>query len=108
MDHEKNEMVNPFDTDTAGSLGLSLSSFSAVIKGFKHIHYPRGHVIFRAGDEGNVMYFINSGTVEIQTREGQLVHLLRHGDFFREGSLLGKDVNDFQQQNVYTKIVLRS
>lgn len=92
-DSEKNEMVHPFDTDTAGSLGLSLSSFASVIKGFKHKHYPRGHIIFRAGDEGDAMYFINSGKVEIQTRKGQLVHILRHGDFFGEGSLLEKENN---------------
>jgi CRP-like cAMP-binding protein len=34
------------------------------------------------------MYFINSGKVEIQTRKGQLVAILRSGDFFGEGSLL--------------------
>jgi serine/threonine protein kinase len=105
-DSEKNEMVNPFDTDTAGSLGLSLSSFSAVIKGFKHKHYPRGHIIFRAGDEGDAMYFINSGKVEIQTRKGQLVHLLRHGDFFGEGSLLEKDATRFSTAKCATPVDL--
>lgn len=103
---EKNEMVNPFDTDTAGSLGLSLSSFSAVIQGFKHKHYPRGHIIFRAGDEGDAMYFINSGKVEIQTRKGQLCHLLRHGDFFGEGSLLEKDSTRFSTAKCATPVDL--
>lgn len=43
------------------SSGLSLSSFSNVFTGLKHKHYPRGHIIFHAGDEGDAMYFINSG-----------------------------------------------
>lgn len=43
------------------SAGLSLSSFSNVFAGLKHKHYPRGHIIFHAGDEGDAMYFINSG-----------------------------------------------
>merc|ERR1719223_565109 len=34
------------------------------------------------------MYFINSGKVEIRTEKGHLVSILRHGDFFGEGSLL--------------------
>ncbi len=47
------------DSDIAS--GLSLSSFSNVFAGLKHKHYPRGHIIFHAGDEGDSMYFINSG-----------------------------------------------
>jgi len=76
------------DSSDTMSAGLSLSKFSTVFAGLKHKHYPRGHIIFHAGDEGDTMYFINSGKVEIQTRKGQLVHILRHGDFFGEGSLL--------------------
>jgi Serine/threonine protein kinase len=87
-DMEKNEMIVPFNEDAAGSLGLSLSSFSKIAAGLKHKHYPRGHIVFRAGDVGDAMYFINSGKVEIQTKKGQLIHILRHGDFFGEGSLL--------------------
>ncbi len=32
--------------------------------------------------------FINSGKIDILTREGHLVSILRHGNFFGEGSLL--------------------
>mmetsp|Transcript_3184 Transcript_3184/g.6953 ORF Transcript_3184/g.6953 Transcript_3184/m.6953 type:complete len:1032 (+) Transcript_3184:126-3221(+) len=72
----------------ATSNGLSLSDFSELFGRLKHKHFPRGHVIFRAGDPGGAMYFINSGKVEIQTRKGQLVAILRHHDFFGEGSML--------------------
>ena len=67
---------------------LSLSQFSKLFSGLQQRHFPRGHVIFQAGDQGNAMYFICSGKVEIQTRKGQLIALLRSGDFFGEGCLL--------------------
>jgi len=71
-----------------GADGLSLSDFSELFGRLKHKHFPRGHVIFRAGEAGGSMYFINSGKVEIQTRKGQLVARLQAGDFFGEGSLI--------------------
>ena len=46
--------------------GLSLSSFSNVFAGLKHKHYPRGHIIFHAGEVGDAMYFINSGKIQMQ------------------------------------------
>jgi hypothetical protein len=105
-EEEKDEMINPYNTDAAGSLGLSLSSFSKVAVGLKHKHYPRGHIIFHAGEEGDAMYFINSGKVEIQTKKGQLVHILRHGDFFGEGSLLEEDNTRFSTARCATPVDL--
>jgi len=67
---------------------LSLSTFQGLFAGIHHKHFPRGHVIFRTGDTGDAMYFLNSGKVQVQTRKGQLVAELRSGDFFGEGSLL--------------------
>jgi CRP-like cAMP-binding protein len=68
--------------------GLSLSDFSQLFSRLSHQHFPRGHFIYQAGDDGDAMYFINSGKVEILTKKGHLVSILRHGDFFGEGSLL--------------------
>ena len=68
--------------------GLSLSDFSQLFSRLGHEHYKRGDYVYRPGDEGDKMFFINSGKVEILTREGHLVSILRHGDFFGEGSLL--------------------
>ncbi|KAL9182151.1 hypothetical protein ACHAXT_012803 [Thalassiosira profunda] len=65
--------------------GLSLSDFSQL---FSRQHYKRGDFIYHPGDEGDSMYFINSGKVEVLTKKGHLVSILRHGDFFGEGSLL--------------------
>lgn len=68
---------------------ISLSQFHKLFSsGLKIKHYPRGHYIFHAGQEGDAMYFLSTGKVEIQTRKGQLVSILRSGDFFGEGSLL--------------------
>ena len=53
----------------------------------KQKYFPRGHIVYRQGTEGNHMYFINSGTVQVITEDG--VKNNRHqGDFFGEGALL--------------------
>ena len=57
-ENEKQEMIAE-TSDESSSMGLSLSNFSRLFAGLKHKHYPRGHVIFNAGDEGDAMYFIN-------------------------------------------------
>eukprot|EP00565_Helicotheca_tamesis_P003267 CAMPEP_0185728254 /NCGR_PEP_ID=MMETSP1171-20130828/3664_1 /TAXON_ID=374046 /ORGANISM="Helicotheca tamensis, Strain CCMP826" /LENGTH=762 /DNA_ID=CAMNT_0028396937 /DNA_START=285 /DNA_END=2573 /DNA_ORIENTATION=+ len=86
--HGDNEQTASTTAGGAGSLGLSLVDFNKLFANLRHQHFPRGHIIFNAGDKGDSMYFINSGKVEVQTRKGQLVSILRHGDFFGEGSLL--------------------
>lgn len=75
-------------TTKSSSLGLSLSDFSQLFSRLSHQHYKRGDFIYHPGDNGDAMYFINSGKVEILTKKGHLVSILRHGDFFGEGSLL--------------------
>lgn len=71
-----------------GQTNLSLAQFNKLFSGLNHKHFPRGHYIFHAGEVGDAMYFLSSGKVEIVTRKGQLVAMLRSGDFFGEGSLL--------------------
>lgn len=44
------------------------------------------------------------GKVEIQTRKGQLVHILRHGDFFGEGSLLEENNKRFSSARCATPV----
>lgn len=83
---------------------VSLSDFSNLFSGLKVRHYPRGHYLFHAGDEGSTMYFLSSGKVEIQTRKGQLVALLRRGDFFGEGSLLESEKKRFTSARCATPV----
>lgn len=46
-----------------------------------------GHSDLFAGDTGNHMYFISSGTIEVSTKDGSRVER-GAGDFFGEGALL--------------------
>jgi len=50
------------------------------------------------------MYFLSSGKVEIQTRKGQLVSMLRSGDFFGEGSLLANERKRFTTAKCATPV----
>jgi flavin-dependent dehydrogenase len=57
--------------------------------------YQDGEVIVQEGDEGNCMYVIQSGEVEVVTRrKGEQVRLasLREGDFFGEMALMTREV----------------
>lgn len=83
---------------------LDFSSFSSLFSRLKHKHFPRGHVIFNAGDTGDAMYFLNSGKVEVLTRKGQLVAILRSGDFFGEGSLLSSESKRFTTAKCATPV----
>jgi serine/threonine protein kinase len=83
---------------------ISLSSFSKLSAGIRHRHFPRGHIIFRVGEKGDAMYFLNSGKVEVQTRKGQLVAILRSGDFFGEGSLLSEENTRFTTARCATPV----
>jgi CRP-like cAMP-binding protein len=54
-------------------------------------HFPKGTVLFSEGDEGEDMYIIRTGLVEIKKRvpHGEItVALLEKGDFFGEMALL--------------------
>jgi len=84
------EFLKSQSSESSSAPEVDLSDFSKLFKGLKQKHYPRGHYVFRAGDEGSSMFFLSSGRIEIQTRKGQLVAILRSGDFFGEGSLLEK------------------
>lgn len=50
------------------------------------------------------MYFLSSGKVEVQTRKGQLVAILRNGDFFGEGSLLSDNQKRFTTAKCATPV----
>ena len=57
--------------------------------------YQDGEIIFRQGDEGNCMYVIQSGTVEIVREcEGSSTRLAvrGEGDFFGEMSVFEREV----------------
>jgi serine/threonine protein kinase len=100
----KTKDTNEFLKQGNNESELSLSDFSSLFSGLKHKHFPRGHYIFHAGDEGGSMYFLSSGKVEMQTRKGQLVAILRSGDFFGEGSLLNTEKKRFTTAKCATPV----
>lgn len=85
---DSKDMITAAKEGSSSSAGLSLSDFSQLFSRLSHQHYKRGDYIYHPGDTGDSMYFINSGRVEILTKKAHLVSILRHGDFFGEGSLL--------------------
>lgn len=50
--------------------------------------YVPGERVFRAGDPGDALYFIHHGSVEILTRDQQVLATLSDGSFFGEMALI--------------------
>ena len=72
----------------SGNHKLSLSGFSDLLAdSMKNRYFNKGDVIYREGDTGECMYFIDSGTITVETSTGSIVERHR-GDFFGEGALL--------------------
>ena len=71
-----------------GKVALGLSGFSDLLSDhMESKYYPRGHTIYKQGAKGDAIYFINSGTVEVSTKDGFRTKLSQ-GDLFGEGALL--------------------
>jgi serine/threonine protein kinase/phage pi2 protein 07 len=67
---------------------LSLAGFSDLLsENMKNRYFPKGHIVYHEGEGGNHMYFINSGTIEVSTKDGSVAKRSQ-GDFFGEGALL--------------------
>mmetsp|Transcript_18186 Transcript_18186/g.51792 ORF Transcript_18186/g.51792 Transcript_18186/m.51792 type:complete len:845 (-) Transcript_18186:187-2721(-) len=50
---------------------LTISGLSSLLhENMIPVHFLRGQTVYREGDIGNRMYFINSGTVTVETRSG--------------------------------------
>jgi serine/threonine protein kinase len=84
------QKLDPHDKQDAGDDDeqLSLSGFSELLsENMKNRYFPAGHVVYREGEKGNNMYFINSGRVEVSTKAGFHTNT-DQGDFFGEGALL--------------------
>jgi len=64
--------TSELQVDEAGKAAkLSLSDVSSLLsENMKNRYYPKGHVIYEEGDTGDCMYLINSGTIEVTTKDG--------------------------------------
>lgn len=80
-----------FETES-GDEHLTLSDFYELLsEHMKNRYYPKGHMVYHEGDTGNAMYFLNSGKVEVSTKDGFRTILGEPGSFFGEGALLHPD-----------------
>jgi serine/threonine protein kinase len=79
------------DADDSDDDGLTLSNFEDLLsESMKNKYFRKGQVVYREGEEGNEMFFINSGVVEISTHDGFKLQL-KQGDFVGEGALLSQN-----------------
>eukprot|EP00978_Attheya_sp_CCMP212_P017225 scaffold45753_cov46-Attheya_sp.AAC.3 len=77
-----------FVVEADNSNSLSLSGFSNLVsENMKNKHFPKGRIVYKEGDKGDHMYFINSGSIEVSTNDGSVVQR-KQGKFFGEGALL--------------------
>jgi len=81
-----NDNSSPINSNELNSITMS-DYHDMLAENMKQKYFPKGHVVYREGEEGNHMYFINSGTVEVITKDG-IVKDRHQGDFFGEGALL--------------------
>jgi len=73
---------------------MSFNHFSDLIgKNMRSVHFKKGQVVYNEDDIGDFMYFINSGTIEVSTRDGFRVKK-GQGDYFGKGGILGERKND--------------
>ena len=91
LGHSVTDQEDAKSAEDASGKAMNLSGFSDMLsENMQSKFFPRGHTVFQEGDPGDYMYFINSGTVEVSTREGFRAKL-GQGDSFGEGSLLRPD-----------------
>lgn len=58
------------------------------------VEIASGTEIFKAGADADKMYFIESGSVAVNTAQNKLITTLGAGDCFGEAALLGEDVRN--------------
>lgn len=69
---------------------MSFNHFSDLIgQNMRSVHFKKGQVVYKEDDEGDYMYFINSGTIEVSTNDGFKIKK-GQGDHFGKGGILGR------------------
>jgi F420-non-reducing hydrogenase small subunit len=113
QDHEPPEDENSSIGPSAGrtaTAGARPSASAPKYAAEPPISIPSGHIVFEQGDDGDRMYFIERGTVEIYhaTGEGTLcLALLGAGDFFGEMALVTGEPRSASAR-ARTPVLLRS
>ena len=68
----------------------SQESLKDIVKCFRSEIFSPSETIVKSGEEGNEMYFLVYGLVEVISPEGKVINKLRTGSFFGELALLRK------------------
>jgi Cyclic nucleotide-binding domain len=70
---------------SGGDESLSLSAFSILLsESMKDRYFPKGAVLYQEGEIGNSMLFINSGKLEVSTKDEYKIEV-KAGNFVGEG-----------------------
>ncbi|MBT4936559.1 cyclic nucleotide-binding domain-containing protein, partial [Candidatus Peregrinibacteria bacterium] len=70
---------------------LSEDDHLDIIENIRLNYFPEGHIIFKEGDPGDIMYIIRSGKVKIFQSQGdheRTITVLSANEFFGEMSLI--------------------
>lgn len=79
------------NASSSGDDNLSLSAFSTMLsENMKDKYFPKGEIVYKEGEEGNSMLFINSGMLEVNTKGGYTLQI-KAGNFIGEGALISPD-----------------
>ncbi|KAL7542358.1 hypothetical protein ACHAXR_011711 [Thalassiosira sp. AJA248-18] len=69
---------------------MSFNQYSDIVgQNMRSVHFKKGQVVYNEDDDGDFMYFINSGTIEVSTRDGFRAKK-GQGDHFGKGGILGR------------------
>jgi CRP-like cAMP-binding protein len=66
--------------------GLKAQDLSAIVRVGERVEFDPGATMVEAGDKGDAMYVILSGSAEVDV--GGRYHVLKQGDFFGEMALI--------------------
>jgi len=79
--------MNGGETKFDTNLSLSDVSFLLTSENMKNKYFSKGQVVYEEGDAGDSMYLINSGSVEVTTKDG-FKKLRKQGEIFGEDVML--------------------
>lgn len=79
------------DSDKDSDTQLSFSDLSSLLaESMKNRYFPNEHVVYNAGDKGDSMYLINSGTVQVTSPDG-ITMTRQSGEVFGEEVMMQKE-----------------
>ncbi len=72
---------------------LSDEDLQKIVEKIQMQYFPENHILFNEGDEGDVMYVIKRGEVQV-LRDNTILALLKDGQFFGEMALVSDETRN--------------